>query len=297
MSNQGRKPGSGTATSPTASDPQPPQRPVGERAPGKAWGRRQFLNAGAAGGLIVILVGMRHESAEAGTPPPGEGEGKSAPPGFGDYNWYDHYWAYVIDTTKCIGCGSCMRACRRENKVPKDYFRTWIERYELREGGEAHVDVALNEQASFDADALPAGEKKAKSFFVPKICNHCAQSVCSQVCPVGASYQTEDGVVLVDAERCIGCAYCVQACPYGSRFINPDTHIADKCTLCYHRITKGKTTACVLSCPVGARMVGDLKDPKSPLHEILRERRYTLLHPELGTHPKCYYIGMDIEVK
>ncbi|MBI4870878.1 MAG: 4Fe-4S binding protein, partial [Candidatus Riflebacteria bacterium] len=110
------------------------------------------------------------------------------------------------------------------------------------------------------------------------------------------SYQTKDGVVLVDKERCIGCAYCVHACPYATRFINPRTRIADKCTFCYHRITKGKKQACVLVCPVGARMYGNLKDHQSELYQILRQRRYRVLKPELGTHPKAYYIGLDEEV-
>jgi Fe-S-cluster-containing dehydrogenase component len=120
--------------------------------------------------------------------------------------------------------------------------------------------------------------------------------VCSQVCPVGASYQTKDGVVLVDEKRCIGCAYCVQACPYATRFINPRTHVADKCTFCYHRITKGMKPACVLVCPVGARMYGNLKDSHGELQAILRQRRYLLLRPDLGTKPKCYYVGLDLEV-
>ncbi|MBI4700891.1 MAG: 4Fe-4S dicluster domain-containing protein [Deltaproteobacteria bacterium] len=190
-----------------------------------------------------------------------------------------------------------MRACRAENQVPEGYFRTWVERYEIAEGGEVQVDVAAGREASFERDALPAGAARAKAFFVPKLCNHCERSVCSQVCPVGASYQTKDGVVLVDAERCVGCAYCVQACPYGTRFINPLTHTAEKCTLCYHRITRGLKPACVLVCPVRARLFGDLKNPRDPLRRILRQRRYTLLRPELGTHPKCYYLGLDLEVK
>ncbi|OGS41266.1 MAG: hypothetical protein A2506_03130 [Elusimicrobia bacterium RIFOXYD12_FULL_66_9] len=116
------------------------------------------------------------------------------------------------------------------------------------------------------------------------------------VCPVGASYSTNDGVVLVDYERCVGCAYCVQACPYATRFINPRNHMADKCTFCYHRITVGLPPACVLVCPSKARMYGNLEDSKDELQEILRRRRYMLLKPELGTNPKCYYLGLDLEV-
>ena len=99
-----------------------------------------------------------------------------------------------------------------------------------------------------------AKEDAGKYFFVPKMCNHCADSPCTQVCPVGATFVTPDGVVLVDQKYCLGCAYCVQACPYGCRYIHPEKKVADKCTLCYHRITKGLTTACC----------GELPDRRAP---------------------------------
>ena len=257
--------------------------------------RREFLRISAsfAGGLF--FAGALSDEAPAAVAP------SSAAAGTGVYDWRRYKWAFAVDTTRCIGCGSCMRACRRENQVPQGFFRTWVERYEIDGEGEAHVDVAHGNAAAFEADALPASTERLKAFFVPKLCNHCERSVCSQVCPVGASYQTEDGVVLVDGERCIGCAYCVQACPYGSRFINPVTHTADKCTLCYHRITRDVSPplkpACVTVCPVGARMFGNIRDHSSDLYRILRQRRYALLRPEMGTHPKCYYIGLDQEVK
>jgi len=250
--------------------------------------RRDFLRVvvQSAGGFFFAGCLAAEESDADGPPAPG-GE---------QYDWNKFLWAYAVDTTRCIGCGSCMRACRAENEVPEGYFRTWVERYEIDGRGQVHVDVALGQSANFDRDALPASAGREKSFFVPKLCNHCERSVCSQVCPVGASYQTKDGVVLVDDQRCIGCAYCVQACPYGTRFINPVTHVADKCTLCYHRITAGMAPACVHVCPVGARMYGNLKDREGELHAILAQRRYMLLKPELGTRPKCYYIGLDLEV-
>jgi Fe-S-cluster-containing dehydrogenase component len=158
--------------------------------------------------------------------------------------------------------------------------------------GQVLVDVATSDGHVF-------GEAKGevvKAFFVPKMCNHCEKSACNQVCPVGAAYRTPDGVVLVDRDRCVGCGYCVQACPYGSRFIHSKLHVADKCTLCYHRITKGLPPACVQVCPTDARIFGDLNDPKSELSTILNQRRYRLLKPEMGTHPRCYYLGLDREV-
>ncbi|MBI4871639.1 MAG: 4Fe-4S dicluster domain-containing protein [Candidatus Riflebacteria bacterium] len=248
--------------------------------------RRRFLRIvmHAAGGLFFLggLEGVVRAGADPAAPD--------------SYDWTRYYWAYAVDTARCVGCGSCMRACRAENNVPDTYYRTWVERYEIAEDGEAYVQVALGKDASFETDGLPPSQVKLKAFFVPKLCNHCEQSVCSQVCPVGATYLTPDGVSLVDPEHCVGCGYCIQACPYGTRFKNPVTHTADKCTLCYHRISRGLKPACVQDCPVGARMYGNLKDSKSELKQILRARRYTLLKPELGTHPKCYYIGLDHEV-
>ena len=209
-----------------------------------------------------------------------------------DYDWTRHYWGFAVDTTLCIGCCACMRACRSENDVPRGNYRTWVERYRTDPDDEVSVDVATDGEHVFGE----ASGAVVKAFFVPKLCNHCEKPVCNQVCPVGAAYRTEDGVVLVDQKHCIGCGYCVQACPYGSRFINPRTHLADKCTFCYHRITRGRPPACVLACPKEARLFGDLKDPYSSLSIILRQRRYRVLRPEMGTHPKCYYLGLDREV-
>jgi len=108
---------------------------------------------------------------------------------------------------------------------------------------------------------------------------------------------TKDGVVLVDYKYCIGCRYCIQACPYGARYLHPKERVADKCTWCYHRITKGLHPACVEVCPVGARVFGDLRDPRSPVRKLLREERVYVLKPDLGTRPKVFYIGIDIGVR
>lgn len=212
------------------------------------------------------------------------------------YKLEDYWWGYVVDTTKCIGCGSCVRACKAENDVADDFYRTWVERYEISEDNEVRVDSPKGAYDSFEKDRTEEG-KMVKGFFVPKLCNHCRTSCCTQVCPVGATFTTPDGVVLVDRNHCIGCAYCVQACPYGSRFIDHRKGYADKCTLCYHRITKGIVTACVQACPVDARIVGNLLDPKSHIRKVLKENRCKLIKPELGTNPKCYYVGLDQEVQ
>ena len=239
--------------------------------------RRKMLKMLVAGsGLLVfpisILASDQRETDDDGKPGP--------------------YWAYAVDTTRCIGCCACMRACRDENDVPEGAFRTWVERYRIHDDGTVAVDAANGNNHVFE----PVAGDVNRAFFVPKLCNHCEKSVCNQVCPVGAAYTTPDGVVLVDQKHCIGCGYCVQACPYGSRFINHEKHVADKCTFCYHRITQGMAPACVQTCPREARLFGDLNDPKSRLSILMTQRPYRLIKPEMGTHPKCYYLGLDREV-
>ena len=114
-----------------------------------------------------------------------------------------------------------------------------------------------------------------------------------QVCPTHASLSSPEGVKLVDPELCIGCAYCVQACPYGVRFINHETGNADKCTWCYHRIMRGEQPACVEACPVDARAFGRLDDPQSEIRKRLAKVPTHVLKEHLGTHPSLYYIGIS----
>jgi Fe-S-cluster-containing dehydrogenase component len=212
-----------------------------------------------------------------------------------DYDWTKHNYVYLIDTRKCIGCGSCVRACSRENDVPTAYFRTWVERYRISRMGEAVVDSPDGGMQGFDP--LPSGKDITKAFFFPKLCCHCTHTPCVQLCPVGASYRTLDGVVLVDDKRCIGCGYCVQACPYGSRFIHPVTHTASKCTLCYHRLRRGLTQACIQACPVQARRLGDTKKVGDEVAGIIATEPVQVLQPELLTEPNCFYLGLTWEAR
>jgi len=216
-----------------------------------------------------------------------------------NYTTTDHWWGMIVDIERCIGCGNCVRACKTENHVPldADTFRTWVERYVVDLDDMEHPRVE-SPNGGYDGFTPLAGDtSRIKTFFVPKLCNHCAHSPCVQVCPVGATFESPDGVVLVDTEYCLGCRYCVQACPYGCRFIDPRTHTADKCSLCYHRITKGLTTACCETCPTGARTLGDLKNPKDPIHEFLRTHKVQVLKPQMATGSKTYYNGLDGSVR
>lgn len=207
-----------------------------------------------------------------------------------------HVFGIGIQVDKCIGCGRCVIACKTENKVPKEpfFFRTWVERYILKNNGQV---VVRCKEGGVEIQNDPEDEKNTlRSFFVPKLCNHCKNPPCAQVCPVGATFITEDGVVLVDDQRCIGCSYCIQACPYGARYMHPVTHTADKCTLCYHRIKQGLLPACVTVCPTQARVFGDVSSGASPLIRLRRMKKTHVLKPGLNTEPKVFYTDLDGEV-
>ena len=208
----------------------------------------------------------------------------------------DVLFGFLVDTEKCVGTGKCLTACRVENKVPEGYARTWVERFVHFKDGRVQVDlVPETGYAGTDVPAIdPALVDRA--YFAPKLCNQCVDAPCNQVCPVHASFTSPEGVELIDPDRCIGCAYCVQACPYGVRFINPDTGNADKCTWCYHRIKRDEQPACVEACPVGARLFGRLDDPESEISKRIASIPTHVLKEHLGTHPKLRYVGLSGEV-
>ncbi|OGB60391.1 MAG: hypothetical protein A2Y94_08325 [Caldithrix sp. RBG_13_44_9] len=210
----------------------------------------------------------------------------------------EHNWGMGIDINKCIGCGRCVNACKTENNVPKVpfYFRTWVERYRIFEDRDSTVDSPNGAIDGFH-EMKEDGKNVVRSFFVPKICNQCDNPPCVQVCPVGATFKTPDGVILVDADYCIGCRYCIQACPYGARYLNPETRTADKCTFCYHRVVKGLAPACVETCPTQARIFGEIDKKASPLIRFKRINKINVLKPFLNTEPKVMYANFDMEVK
>ena len=178
-------------------------------------------------------------------------------------------WAMIVDVQKCIGCQACTMACIMENAVPENSFRTLVSTYEVHDG--AHTGT----------------------YMLPRLCNHCEEPPCIPVCPVGATFQRADGIVVVDGDRCVGCAYCVQACPYDARFINHDTGKADKCTFCAHRIDAGLLPACVESCVGGARIFGDLNAAGSQVRQLVDQNRVKVLMPEMGSQPQVFYLGLD----
>jgi Fe-S-cluster-containing dehydrogenase component len=212
-------------------------------------------------------------------------------------------WGFLVDTTACIGCGMCVKACKNENEIPYDapVTRTWVERYVVLKDGRILADSPMGGRDGFIENEIGDEEidpdNVAKAFFVPKLCNQCDNPACVQVCPVGATYQTNDGVVLVDKEWCIGCGYCIMACPYGVRFFHPVHKVAEKCNFCYHRISQGLQPACVQSCAFGARQLANLRDPDDPVTKIITTERVAVLKDEYGTKPNVFYLGLDANVR
>ncbi|MFC1932381.1 4Fe-4S dicluster domain-containing protein [Chloroflexota bacterium] len=212
-------------------------------------------------------------------------------------------WGMVIDLQRCIGCYSCQIACKQEYFLPPWIF--WAR-------------VIISETGKF-----PAVTKE----IYPVLCNHCKEAPCVDVCPTGASTKREDGIVLVDYDKCVGCRYCIMACPYQHRTYYsyntkqyfPGQDVTEfevigkelyplqkgtvvKCTFCAERLDKGikkglnlgvdreATPACVNACPTSARVFGDLDDPYSNVSRLIKEKRGIPLNANLGTEPSVYYI-------
>jgi Fe-S-cluster-containing dehydrogenase component len=175
-------------------------------------------------------------------------------------------YALVIDSRKCINCKACVVACKAENRVPIGNFRNRIN--EERKG--EYPKLSIN--------------------FEPEQCHHCTDPSCVRVCPTGASWQRKDGIVLVNYDECIGCRYCMIACPYDARYFNEEEGVVDKCTFCSHRVDKGDIPACVETCPSKVRVFGDLEDPTNRIHELLSTRRYRVKEPQTGNGPQLYYL-------
>lgn len=201
-------------------------------------------------------------------------------------------WGMVINLEKCReDCTACLDACRAENNVAlygdERWDIHWIRKVKIK--------------------AKDAADETARA--VPVLCNHCDQPPCAQVCPVQATYKRADGIVIIDHHRCIGCRYCMIACPYNARFFNfrensewPNKNypkrshgVAESCNLCAHLLDQGELPACVQACQkvnAGALTVGDLNDPASEVSRLIADHPTRRLRESLGTEPKIYYLGL-----
>lgn len=175
-------------------------------------------------------------------------------------------WALAVDSRKCINCKACVVACKAENGVPLGHNRNRI-----------------NEESGGEWPRLRAS-------FEPEQCHHCSSPSCVRVCPTGASYRRGDGLVLVEAADCIGCGYCIIACPYDARYFNPETRVVDKCTMCAHRVDAGREPACVETCPSKVRTFGDLASASSKLRQLLARRRSVRKKLQTGNEPQIHYL-------
>jgi len=197
------------------------------------------------------------------------------------------HYGMVIDMKKCIGCHACTVACKAEQNVPNNIF--W--------------STVLEKEVGI----FP----KATRVFLPILCNHCRNPWCVNVCPTGATYQRNDGIVMMDYEQCIGCRACAEACPYRARtrvednrtlyddgvtvFEKPvakpiERGASSKCNFCFHRVDVGRDPACVEVCPTECRIFGDLDDKETKVFELVNSGRAFQLLPEKGTDPSVYYM-------
>lgn len=187
--------------------------------------------------------------------------------------WLAKHYVMVVQVAKCIGCQACTAACKFSNNVPEGKFRT-----------------------QSPAVGLLGKYPEVSVYFEKEACQMCQDAPCVAVCPTKASHYNQDGVVLVDDAKCVGCKYCLVACPYEARFINPRTGTADKCTFCYEmKVAKGDLPACVATCVGGALAFGDANDPGSDVAKLLANNVVEVRKPGLGTKPSVYYIYKGVK--
>ncbi len=217
-------------------------------------------------------------------------------------------YAMTLNLSACIGCGQCAQGCFEENNQARDPEIKWITM--LR----SH-DMKIWRLHHTDTYVLPPTDKDDHNYYLPVACQQCDDPPCVKACPVKATWKEPDGITVVDYSWCIGCRYCMAACPYDARKfnwapatipkeeLNPVQHylgnrprpygVVEKCTFCIQRSRAGHDTACVTVCPVGARKFGDMNDPESEVHHIVRRVKTIQLKEDVGTEPRFYYYFSD----
>jgi Fe-S-cluster-containing dehydrogenase component len=182
-------------------------------------------------------------------------------------------YGFAINLKRCVGCRTCIVACKMENKVPAN-----VTRIEVYNGdGSTVYDTPTGTFPNFEY------------IWTPVPCQQCDNAPCVAACPVKATYQREDGIVVINNEMCIGCGACVPACPYNSRFMNENTGKADKCDMCAHRKEEGKQTMCELCCPARAIVTGDMDDPESEISKVIANNKTWHEKEDTGTKPNVFY--------
>jgi Fe-S-cluster-containing dehydrogenase component len=212
-------------------------------------------------------------------------------------------FGYAFNISKCKGFRRCIEACINENNLDRRADTQYIRIFEFEDGNVIDLDHA---DATFQHEVPAEGH-----FYMGTQCFQCADPPCVPVCPVSATWQEPDGIVVVDYDWCIGCRYCEAACPYWARrfnwsapevpvkAVNPNQHylgnrarkagVVEKCTFCIHRVRQGRLPACAEACPTGARVFGNLLDPNSEIRWVLANKRVFRLKEELKTEPRFWY--------
>jgi Fe-S-cluster-containing dehydrogenase component len=259
------------------------------------WNRRKFLKLIGFGGIAYFsrsLFGGRllNQMIDAQEPSLVHSQEKK--------------FGMVIDVGACIGCRNCLYACKEENNIPDSPNpMAWIDVFEM------DIDHPVTEVHSVPPEHSNTNYTKAPlpgKWYLSKNCFHCENPPCVKVCPVGATFKGEDGIVEMDYDLCVGCRYCMSACPYNARTfnwlepvppanVNPSVPlrtngVVEKCTFCAHKTREGLLPRCVEVCPVGARHFGDLNDPESPVRTMLGTELSFRLLDEMNTAPQLYYV-------
>lgn len=186
---------------------------------------------------------------------------------------YKPRFAMIFDQNKCVGCGACKEACSETNHVPVGQLRMTLERQS-------------------PLDGTPGNRK-----YVRVSCQQCSEPPCVRVCPTGAAHiDPATNIVTMDNSRCVGCKYCIAACPYNVRYINSETKVADNCDFCLKtKLANGEEPACVQACRHGALYFGDVNDPQSIISRLLRVKDTVRIRPHLGTEPSLRYVTVQKE--
>lgn len=182
-------------------------------------------------------------------------------------------YGMLIDTTRCVGCQTCVISCKINYKVPGENYWSSVE--------------TIGSKTMYQ----PTGKYPNPTLaFKPRLCNHCADPACVKNCPTGAMHKDENGIVSVNKNICIGCQYCVWVCPYNAPKLDIVEKVMGKCTFCKELVAKGEKPYCVEACPAEARIFGLISDPNSELSRLIASKHGQPLLPHFGTAPSVYYV-------